>query len=113
MTEHPITNDLCFVESPPRGAILQWVCMEGGEADVFAVSMSWKSLKACRQALKESQISWEIQDGSLKISGTPEKLTLSFRISGSISLRKNLVLKGDALTAFNSVIGNLKKSKRV
>lgn len=110
MRQHTITENLSFIESPPQGATLQWVCTEGDVVDVFAVNMSWKSLEACHRALSRSKVSWEMKDGSLRIHGTIDKVELTFRMAGPPSDYRRLILQGEALANFKGTLDLFKTS---
>jgi hypothetical protein len=103
-----IIKELNLVESQPNGAILQWLSPGYGTVEVLSVGMSWKSLAACRRALDRSKVDWEITDGSLRVSGTNEKVELTFRIAGPPVEYRTLILEGESLVNFKGVLDQLK-----
>lgn len=104
MKHHQITPQLALIESPPQGAVLQCVFILGDEADVFAVGMNRASLASCSRSIDRKKVSWAMNDGSLRITGSPDKLTLSFAPTGPSFVWRELILEDNQLQAFKKAL---------
>ena len=106
MSEIFITDDLAFAEDP-CGATLLYKVFGADVGDVFQIGISKMSLQGCRSAIDNDNVSWQIGDKSLKVTGTRDAIVLTFTLQGPPGGTRSIELSGKSLEAFRAALGLL------
>jgi hypothetical protein len=99
--------DGLVIEKDPRGAMVTYITSTAGEADVFHVGLSYKSLRACQKSLSRQTSSWETTDGSFRVIKADGKVTLVFWLQGPPHGTKELQLTTEEISRFDEAVATL------
>ena len=101
--EFMINRDLAFVLDP-RGAMLLYKIKGSDAFDVFEIGIGHASLRACRNALNNDRVFWQIGDRSLTITGTRDAIELAFVLLGPPWGMRRVRLYGRNLETFRRAL---------
>jgi hypothetical protein len=73
-----VNEELSIVNADPQGIIVQYVYPGPDVMDVFAVSLSFDSVKSLEEGMKRNHMDWTIEDGSLNVSGNRDGIRMTF-----------------------------------